>query len=108
MFAELSITPFKLALLVGWILSVCFHEFCHALVAYWGGDRSVKEKGYLGMNPAAYIDPMMSLLLPAVILLMGGFPLPGAAVRIDRSALRSRVWASAVSAASDENLPTLR
>ena len=31
--------------------SVCLHEFGHALVAYWGGDRSVKDKGYLPLNP---------------------------------------------------------
>ncbi|MFQ3628339.1 MAG: site-2 protease family protein, partial [Cyanobacteriota bacterium] len=36
---------------VVWIASVCLHEFGHALVAYWGGDRSVKEKGYLTLNP---------------------------------------------------------
>jgi Zn-dependent protease len=97
--AALNISPFLIAVLLGWILTVCFHEFCHALVAYWGGDRSVREKGYLGMNPAAYIDPMMSILLPAVILMLGGLPLPGAAVRIDQSSLRSRNWVSAVSAA---------
>ena len=92
-------SPFLIAVLLGWILSVCFHEFCHALAAYWGGDRSVREKGYLGLNPAAYIDPMMSILVPAIVLLLGGLPLPGAAVRIDQSSLRSRGWASAVSAA---------
>ena len=92
-------SPFLIAVLLGWILSVCFHEFCHALVAYWGGDTSVKQRGYLGLNPAAYIDPLMSIVVPAVVLLMGGMPLPGAAVRIDQSALRNRWWASAVSAA---------
>jgi Zn-dependent protease len=34
-----------------------------------------------------------------VFLIMGGFPLPGGAVRIDRSALKSRAWEAAVSAA---------
>lgn len=96
---DLHFSPFLIAVLLGWILSVCFHEFCHALVAYWGGDRSVRQKGYLGLNPAAYIDPMMSILLPAIVLLLGGLPLPGAAVRIDQSALRTRRWASAVSLA---------
>jgi Zn-dependent protease len=96
---DLPWSPFLIAVLLGWILSVCFHEFCHALVAYWAGDASVKQRGYLGLNPAAYIDPLMSIVVPAVILLLGGMPLPGAAVRIDQSALRSRAWASAVSAA---------
>ncbi len=28
-----------------WIFSVCLHEFGHAIVAYYGGDTSVREKG---------------------------------------------------------------
>lgn len=83
----------------GWILSVCLHEFGHALVAYWGGDTSVKDKGYLTLNPLKYTDPGLSLLLPILFLLMGGIALPGAAVYIDRRRLRNRWWESAVSAA---------
>jgi Zn-dependent protease len=30
--------------LVGWVFSLCLHEFSHALVAYYGGDYTVKEK----------------------------------------------------------------
>ena len=96
---SIHLTPFLGAVIIGWILSVCFHEFCHALTAFLGGDQSVRDKGYLGFNPAAYLDPVMSLLLPAVIMVLGGFPLPGAAVRIDQSALRGRGWVSAVAAA---------
>ena len=29
----------------GWIFSLCLHEFSHALVAYFGGDYTVREKG---------------------------------------------------------------
>ena len=43
--------------LFGWIFSVSLHEFAHALVAYWGGDTSVKDKGYLSLNPIRYADP---------------------------------------------------
>ena len=80
-------------------LSVCLHEFGHAIVAYWGGDRSVKDKGYLTLNPLRYTDSTYSIMLPLVFLLMGGIPLPGAAVYINNAALRSRQWKSAVSAA---------
>ena len=83
----------------GWILSVCFHEFGHAIVAYWGGDKSVKEKGYLTLNPLKYTHPMLSLILPIIFLLLGGIPLPGAAVYINKNELRNRFWQSAVSAA---------
>ncbi|MDY6781106.1 MAG: tetratricopeptide repeat protein [Cyanobacteriota bacterium] len=83
----------------GWILSLCFHEFCHALVAYWGGDISVKDKGYLTFNPLKYTDPGLSLVLPLFFLLLGGIALPGGAVYINHSLLRDRKWESAVSAA---------
>lgn len=83
----------------GWIFSVCLHEFSHALVAYWGGDTSVKRKGYLTFNPLKYTDPAYSLVLPLIYLAIGGIGLPGGAVYIQESRLRSRWWISAVSVA---------
>lgn len=83
----------------GWALALCLHEFGHAATAYWGGDRSVRAKGYLTLDLRRYTDPAMSLLLPLVLLALGGIPLPGGAVWINRSALRSRAIASAVALA---------
>lgn len=82
-----------------WIFSVCLHEFAHAIVAYKGGDTSVKEKGYLSLNPMRYLDPFSSIIIPTVVLIMGGIGLPGAAVYINTGALRSPAWKSAVSLA---------
>jgi Zn-dependent protease len=83
----------------GWITSVCVHEFAHALVAYLGGDLSVKDSGYLDMNPLRYTNVLLSLVMPVLFLLLGGIGLPGGAVYINRAALRSRSWDSAVSVA---------
>ncbi len=83
----------------GWVASVCVHEFGHAVVAYLGGDHSVKDKGYLTLNPLRYTHPVVSILFPLLFLLMGGIGLPGGAVYIDRSALRSSRWEALVSAA---------
>ncbi|HXC79923.1 MAG TPA: Clp protease N-terminal domain-containing protein [Candidatus Acidoferrum sp.] len=83
----------------GWITSVCVHEFGHALVAYLGGDRSVVGHGYLTLNPLLYTSMFLSIVMPIAFLLLGGIALPGAAVYINRSALRSNVWDSAVSIA---------
>lgn len=93
------LTPLFAAVLICWIFSVCVHEFAHALVAYLGGDKSVKEKGYLHFNIFAFVHPVTSLLLPAIFLMMGGVPLPGGAVYINRMALRNRHWSALVSAA---------
>jgi tetratricopeptide (TPR) repeat protein/Zn-dependent protease len=84
---------------LGWIFSLCLHEFSHAIVAYWGGDTSVKRKGYLTFNPLKYTNPGYSLILPLLFLFMGGIGLPGGAVYINQHRLRNRLWKSAVSGA---------
>ena len=53
---------------VGWIFSLCLHEFAHAAVAFLGGDTSVREKGYLTFNPLRYVDPIASLFVAALML----------------------------------------
>jgi Zn-dependent protease len=85
--------------LIGWVFSLCLHEFSHALVAYFGGDTTVKDKGYLTFNPLKYTHPVYSLLLPLLFLVLGGIGLPGGAVYIETWRLRSRNWMSAVSLA---------
>lgn len=86
-------------ILLGWIFSVCVHEYAHALTAWYGGDHTVEEKGYLDFNPFAYAHPVVSFVLPILFLLMGGIPLMGGAVYIDHTRLRSRHWDAGVSAA---------
>jgi len=83
----------------GWIFSLCLHEFSHALVAYHGGDTTVREKGYLTFNPLKYTHPMLSLGIPLLMLLMGGIGLPGGAVYIETDRIRNRYWLSAMSLA---------
>jgi Zn-dependent protease len=83
----------------GWIFSLCLHEFSHALVAYLGGDYTVREKGYLTFNPLRYTHPLFSIVLPLLFLLMGGIGLPGGAVYIERWRIRNRFMLSLVSLA---------
>jgi Zn-dependent protease len=82
-----------------WVFSVCLHEFGHAWAAYRGGDYTVREKGYLTLNPLNYTHPVYSLLMPVVFMMMGGIGLPGGAVYIERRLLRSRGWDTWVSLA---------
>jgi len=88
-----------LVVLIGWVFSLCLHEFSHALVAYYGGDTTVRDKGYLTFNPLKYTHPVYSLLLPLLFLMLGGIGLPGGAVYIETWRLRSKGWVSAVSLA---------
>ena len=88
-----------LVVLIGWIFSLSLHEFAHAVVAYYGGDTSVKDKGYLTFNPLKYTHPLYSIALPLLFLFMGGIGLPGGAVYIETWRLRSPKWKSAVSLA---------
>jgi len=96
-----SATPVATIIFVtaGWVTSVCIHEFGHASVAYLGGDRSVAASGYLTLDPLRYTNLLGSIILPVVFLLLGGVALPGGAVYINHSALRSRAWDSLVSLA---------
>ena len=92
-------TGIVLLVLAGWAVSLCLHEFGHAYTAYRGGDRSVRAKGYLTLDIRRYADLGLSLVLPVFFLLLGGIPLPGGAVWIDHSAIRSRAVRSLVSLA---------
>ena len=83
----------------GWLVSLCLHEFGHAITAFWGGDESVEHKGYLTLNPLKYTHPIISVVIPLVMLLMGGIAFPGGAVYINVHALRKPGYHSLVSAA---------
>jgi Zn-dependent protease len=85
--------------LVGWIFSLCLHEFSHAIVAYNGGDYTVREKGYLSFNPLKYTHPIFSIVMPIIFLLLGGIGLPGGAVYIETWRIRDRRWLTLMSLA---------
>ncbi len=86
-------------IIVVWIFSVCLHEFGHAFTAYLGGDTTVKDRGYLTLNPVAYFNSATTLVLPIIFLLLGGIPLPGAAVYINTARIRSTFMISLTSLA---------
>lgn len=82
---------------IGWVVSLCLHEFSHALVAYRMGDRAVADRGYLTLNPLRYTNAVLSIILPVLFLLMGGIAFPGGAVWIDRDVIwrkRQRIMVS--------------
>ncbi len=82
----------------GWLVSLCLHEYAHALSAYHSGDHSVAARGYLTLNPLKYTHVVLSIILPLLFVLLGGIGLPGGAVWIDRGAIRGRLRQSLISA----------
>lgn len=60
-----------------WALPVLFaitlHEVAHGWVARSLGDPTAALAGRLTLNPIKHIDPVGTLLVPAVLLAMGGF-----------------------------------
>jgi len=66
----------RLALLslVGFVLSVTFHEFGHAFVADRLGDRLPRQQGRLTLSPLAHIDPLGTIVIPLLAVFMSGVP----------------------------------
>ncbi len=51
------------------IFAITLHEAAHGYVARMLGDRTAEQAGRITLNPMRHIDPVGTLLVPAVILL---------------------------------------
>jgi Zn-dependent protease len=71
--------------IAGWVLSLCLHEFAHAVTAWRFGDHDVAVRGYLTLDPRRYSNPVLSLGVPMLFVVLGGIGLPGAAVYVRTS-----------------------
>lgn len=73
------------------LLAFTFHEFGHAWVALKQGDDTAERLGRVTLDPRSHIDPIGSLLFPAIATLGGGIPLLGWAkpVPVDVRKLRN-------------------
>ncbi|MCC7543180.1 site-2 protease family protein [bacterium] len=66
-------------LLFIYVIAITIHEFSHAWAGYKLGDPTARIQGRLTLNPAAHIDPLTTLALPFMLLLMGSPIIFGAA-----------------------------
>jgi Zn-dependent protease len=62
-------------ILAALLISMTIHEFMHAYVGFILGDTTAMEKGRVSFNPLHHIDPVMTILLPAVTLLLFHAPI---------------------------------
>ena len=51
------------------IIAITFHEAAHGFVAWHLGDDTAKRMGRVTFNPLRHIDPMGTIILPALLLL---------------------------------------
>ncbi len=70
--------------------AITLHEVAHGWMARYFGDRTAEMLGRLSLNPLRHIDPIGTVLVPGLLLAIGG-PLFGWAkpVPVATSALRS-------------------
>lgn len=51
------------------LFALSFHEMAHAWAAFKLGDSTAKDQGRLTMNPIVHIDPFMTIIFPAILIL---------------------------------------
>jgi len=64
-----SFDPSIFVLFPVFVLSIVVHECAHGLMALWCGDTTARDRGRLTLNPLPHVDPVGSLLLPAILFL---------------------------------------
>jgi len=71
------------------LFAITLHEVAHGWMARYFGDRTAEMLGRLSLNPLRHIDPIGTVLVPGILLAIGG-PLFGWAkpVPVATSALR--------------------
>jgi len=80
------------------IFSVIIHEIFHGLAALWRGDPTAKDAGRLTLNPIPHIDPMMSIIVPLLLIISGSTIIFGGAkpVPVNSARLKNPKWDMAI------------
>jgi Zn-dependent protease len=55
------------------LLAITLHEAAHGWVAFKLGDPTAKDLGRISINPIKHIDPVGTLLIPAVMIIFTGY-----------------------------------
>jgi len=92
---DLSITIIIVAIL---IFSVILHELAHGYVALMLGDPTARLAGRLTLNPIPHLDPLGSIIIPAILALTPGGLIFGWAKPVPYNPynLRNQKWGEAL------------
>ena len=83
------------------LLSMTIHEAMHAFMGYALGDNTAKEEGRLTLNPIRHIDPVMTILLPLIMVVLHAPVFGGAKpVPFNPNRVRFGDWGAALVALS--------
>lgn len=88
------------------IFAITVHEAAHGFAARYFGDMTADRAGRITLNPLKHIDPVGTILLPALTLLVGGIlfgwakPVPVDFSRL-RHPKRDMLWVAAAGPASN-------
>ena len=83
------------------LLSMTIHEAMHAFTGYALGDNTAKEEGRLTLNPIRHIDPVMTILLPLIMVILHAPVFGGAKpVPFNPNRVRFDDWGAALVALS--------
>ena len=79
------------------VFAITVHEVAHGWVAKQFGDRTAEMQGRLSLNPIRHIDPIGTILVPAILLLLARrFPVRLGEARSCRlratCAIRAATW----------------
>jgi Zn-dependent protease len=62
-------------ILISMVVSLSIHEAMHAYAAHALGDTTAEDRGRLSLNPLRHIDPLTTLALPIVTLILFKIPI---------------------------------
>lgn len=91
-----------IAMIIALVLSVVLHEMAHGYAANWLGDPTARLQGRLSANPLVHIDPLMSVILPGLLIFSGSPILFGAAKPVPYNPYNftNQRWGEAIVAAA--------
>ena len=89
-------------MIIALIVSVVIHEMAHGFAANWLGDPTARLAGRLSPNPLVHLDPLMSVILPGLLIFSGSPILFGAAKPVPYNPynLKNQKWGEAIVAAA--------
>jgi Zn-dependent protease len=92
----------QVAMIIALIISVILHEMAHGYAANWLGDPTARLAGRLTANPIPHIDPLMSVILPGLLIVTSSPVIFGAAKPVPYNPynLRDQKWGEAIVAAA--------